>query len=353
MGFAITSYKNLSSQYIVDGGAVVAGSLVKTGNTTNNGATVAGTATFAGQTLTLSTPGPLDPGNLATPNLSFKVKAGLAGSTIRVLSGVIALSPTVAGLPATVTCPATEFASHALASTSVVAPGAPIAIDDTATTAPGHSVTINVLANDKPNGMGQPPDPTTLTITTPPAHGTAVVSGGRVVYTPNGSFTTSDSFVYSVCDHVAAPTTTTAPATTTTASTTTTTTAPAVAATATTTPTTAASTTTTTTAPTTTTTAGIAAPAVKDITDAVLTAATDPLACDPATVTITAAAATATTPAPATAPTGASAGTPTAPAATTLPRTGGSSRPMAILGSGLIVAGLGALALTRRRRAIR
>lgn len=60
----------------------------------------------------------------------------------------------------------------------------------------GTSATLEVLVNDN-----LPLAITTLTITTPPAHGTATVNGtANITYAPNAGYCGSDSFVYQVCD---------------------------------------------------------------------------------------------------------------------------------------------------------
>lgn len=74
---------------------------------------------------------------------------------------------------------------------------APVAQADSAEVANGGTTTISVLTNDSD------PDNTTLTpaIVRQPANGSAVVNQtGAVVYTHNGSQTTSDSFTYNVTD---------------------------------------------------------------------------------------------------------------------------------------------------------
>jgi len=73
---------------------------------------------------------------------------------------------------------------------------APIAIDDRATTAPGRSVTLTTLSNDRD------PDGDTLTIThvDKPAHGTASIVNGEIVYTPDAGFTGVDRFDYTISD---------------------------------------------------------------------------------------------------------------------------------------------------------
>ena len=63
----------------------------------------------------------------------------------------------------------------------------------------GGSVNVAVLGNDADaDGML---DNTTVTVVTPPAHGTVLGSGaGLLTYTHDGSATTSDSFTYRVSD---------------------------------------------------------------------------------------------------------------------------------------------------------
>ncbi|MBL8788063.1 MAG: tandem-95 repeat protein, partial [Deltaproteobacteria bacterium] len=72
----------------------------------------------------------------------------------------------------------------------------PVATDDTATTNEDTAVTVNIGANDSDPDN----DALTWTITTPPTKGTAVVTGGSVLYTPNANLNGADSFVYKVCD---------------------------------------------------------------------------------------------------------------------------------------------------------
>jgi subtilisin-like proprotein convertase family protein len=72
----------------------------------------------------------------------------------------------------------------------------PVAVADAATTVAGVPVTLNVLANDSdPNG-----DPLTITGLSNIANGTAVISGGAVVFTPAAGFTGSGTFTYTISD---------------------------------------------------------------------------------------------------------------------------------------------------------
>ncbi len=73
---------------------------------------------------------------------------------------------------------------------------APTVVNDQTTTLPGTAVTINVTANDS-DADG---DTLTVTILTQPTNGTATVSNGQIVYTPNAGFTGTDSFTYRVSD---------------------------------------------------------------------------------------------------------------------------------------------------------
>lgn len=81
--------------------------------------------------------------------------------------------------------------STATVNVTVLAPP-PTAVDDTAHTKSGQAVTIHVLANDDANGGG------TLRVESvaTPQHGTATISGGAIVYTPDDSFVGTDTFTY-------------------------------------------------------------------------------------------------------------------------------------------------------------
>jgi VCBS repeat-containing protein len=79
---------------------------------------------------------------------------------------------------------------------------APLAVNDTASTAQGTAVSGTVLGNDTDVDPG-----TTLTATlgASPANGTVTLtSGGSFTYTPNASFSGSDSFTYTASDGTAA-----------------------------------------------------------------------------------------------------------------------------------------------------
>jgi hypothetical protein len=86
------------------------------------------------------------------------------------------------------------------ASVSVRVQPAPVAANDTTTLQANHSVTINVLAND--TSTGGTLDTASIKIAVSPAHGTAVVMNGEVVYTPTMGYSGLDTFQYSMQDNL-------------------------------------------------------------------------------------------------------------------------------------------------------
>ncbi len=74
---------------------------------------------------------------------------------------------------------------------------APVALNDSATTAPNQSVTINVLGND----FDVDGDTLNVDLSTSPASGSVVnLGGGLLQYTPNSGFAGDDSFTYTISD---------------------------------------------------------------------------------------------------------------------------------------------------------
>ena len=69
-------------------------------------------------------------------------------------------------------------------------PAPPVVVPDSATLHHGQKVRLNVLTNDSGSG--------TLQIVTPPTHGTAVISGGQILYTHTTGTPAADSFTYRV-----------------------------------------------------------------------------------------------------------------------------------------------------------
>jgi gliding motility-associated-like protein len=72
----------------------------------------------------------------------------------------------------------------------------PIAYPDTSSTKSNTAVTIDVLANDK----NYYSNTNSITAVTTPAHGTASISSGKIVYTPSGSFVGTDTLTYTITD---------------------------------------------------------------------------------------------------------------------------------------------------------
>ena len=76
---------------------------------------------------------------------------------------------------------------------------APIANMDEATTNEDTPVTIPILSNDTDVDGGI--DPSSVTITEPPKHGSVVVNAdGSITYSPNADYNGQDTLVYQVCD---------------------------------------------------------------------------------------------------------------------------------------------------------
>ena len=80
---------------------------------------------------------------------------------------------------------------------SIVANRPPVAANDAFTVAPNSSNnSLDVLANDSdPDG-----DTLSITGTTTPAHGTAIVLNNRVLYSPTAGYLGSDTFSYTITD---------------------------------------------------------------------------------------------------------------------------------------------------------
>jgi hypothetical protein len=83
----------------------------------------------------------------------------------------------------------------------------PLAEADEVSVDEDDNVTIPVLTNDTFGGDG--PSATDITITTPPANGTATINDGgtpndptddQILYTPNANFNGTDEFIYEICD---------------------------------------------------------------------------------------------------------------------------------------------------------
>ncbi len=77
---------------------------------------------------------------------------------------------------------------------SVPAPPAPSISNHGASVVNNSSVNVNVLSDASNN-----PDPSTLSITSEPSHGSATDPSGVITYTPDRGFVGTDSLTYQVC----------------------------------------------------------------------------------------------------------------------------------------------------------
>ncbi|HVJ97900.1 MAG TPA: Ig-like domain-containing protein [Acidimicrobiia bacterium] len=226
---------------------------------------------------------------ITAPNTPGTIKTEITGLTMGIKVTVASLGNLV--LPIALDC----TASGVLGQATVIAPpppppGAPDAVNDNATTNLGEAVTVDVLANDVPDSEF-PIDLDSLAITEPPTKGTAVINeDDTITYTPDGE-TGVDSFKYQLCSLIEDP-----------------------------------------------------------------QVEVDEAPCDVATVSITindpTPVTTTTTPGTVAPASTAAPTTATVAPAAELPRTGSSTLPLSLIGGGLLVLGLSALGLLRRRGTI-
>ncbi|WP_423603363.1 putative Ig domain-containing protein [Sphingomonas sp. MS122] len=110
-------------------------------------------------------------------------------------AGVISGTPTAPGaFSFTVTATDAHGFTGSTAYLLTIGETAPTAAPQSATVLGGQSVTINALAGS----TGAPI--TGVAIATPPAHGTATVSGTNIVYTANATYAGADSFTYTLAN---------------------------------------------------------------------------------------------------------------------------------------------------------
>jgi LPXTG-motif cell wall-anchored protein len=283
---AITGYTGLSSSYELAGANFVNGSAVAGGPTTINGDPTPGTVDISGGTVTFASPGPLDPGTLVSPTITVKATAGAAGSTITIHVGEIHTTAAVAGLGNVVLT--CPIPDDTLATTQVVTPPPPGAPNAVADVATTDpGKAVTIDVLD--NDTANPDvaiDEDSLAITTDPAHGTATVNADHTI-----TYTPNASF--SGDDSFDYQ---------------------------------------------------LCSPVPTEITQPIPEQVE--AACDTATVTVTVIA----PPPPVTEGTTATTAAPVTTAAAELPHTGSSSTPLALMGFGLLVAGLAATGFARSRR---
>jgi hypothetical protein len=88
-------------------------------------------------------------------------------------------------------CPLFPFEGTSLTFTDPGIP--PNAVDDVSSVASGGSVQVQVLSNDETAGA-----PTTISAVSTPPHGTAVLSGTHITYTPAAGFFGVEAFTYTI-----------------------------------------------------------------------------------------------------------------------------------------------------------
>jgi hypothetical protein len=71
---------------------------------------------------------------------------------------------------------------------------APQAVGDSYST--NSTLTLDVVANDTDSDG----DSLTITEVSDPGHGTAIISGNKVIYTPDEGYVGGDSFTYTISD---------------------------------------------------------------------------------------------------------------------------------------------------------
>ncbi len=81
----------------------------------------------------------------------------------------------------------------------------PTAEDDNALTTQNTPIIIDVLANDTDDGL---PSPLSIASVSTPRAGTAIITNGQVLYTPNPGFLGEDTFTYTITDGAAQDTAT-------------------------------------------------------------------------------------------------------------------------------------------------
>jgi outer membrane autotransporter protein len=129
--------------------------------------------------------------NGGTSPYTFAVTAGAVPTGLSLSSaGALAGTPTAAGsFNFTVTATDALSFSGTASYTVVVAEAVPVAVADAAATLSPQPVTVAVTAND--TGVI-----TSIAVVAAPGHGTALVSGLNVVYTPAAGFSGTDTFTY-------------------------------------------------------------------------------------------------------------------------------------------------------------
>jgi gliding motility-associated-like protein len=100
-------------------------------------------------------------------------------------------------------CDATSYCATATVTITINAVNdAPTLTSDAASTPEDTPILVNVLANDNDSkDLGSSINTTSLTITSQPTHGTAIVQSGQIYYSPATNYFGTDILTYSVSDN--------------------------------------------------------------------------------------------------------------------------------------------------------
>ncbi|MFC3551317.1 autotransporter domain-containing protein, partial [Lysobacter cavernae] len=196
---------SFSSAGVLSGTPTTAGSYTVSIRSTDDAGfntTASYTIVITAPTITI-TPATLPGGTVATAySQTHSASGGTAPYSFSLVSGALPIgtafssagalsgTPTTSG-SYTFTVRVTDHLgfNSSQAYTVVIADGVPVASDDSATTPAQHPITIAATGND--TGVIS-----AIAIAAPPAHGTAVVNGLNVVYTPTGAYFGPDSLTY-------------------------------------------------------------------------------------------------------------------------------------------------------------
>ncbi len=169
-------------------------------------ATLDSATTFAGSSVTFFVAandlGSIDPATVdldpSTPAIDSSLTVPGKGTFTANSDGTVKFTPEpgfsgpVAPIPYTVQDTSAQVSSPATITVTVT----PKATNDTAVTTVGLPVKTDVLTNDQGSL-----DPTTLTVTVNPAHGSVAVNADHTItYTPAPGYSGADTYTYKVCD---------------------------------------------------------------------------------------------------------------------------------------------------------
>jgi hypothetical protein len=128
----IVSFVNLSTTYSLGGGGTfVPGTVMADGDTTNNGNVVTANVTLgAGNTtIQFSTPGPLSPGDLTTPNRTVDVQAPEAPADVTVHAVQLTTTANIGAPPGTPVPVVCNIPANTLTTTEIVPAGPQLTVD--------------------------------------------------------------------------------------------------------------------------------------------------------------------------------------------------------------------------------